>query len=167
MRPKKREVMRALLKDIEGIPTLTRFGRVARIEGLAVEVTGAQGAVSLGGQCRITIGNNKKIPCEVVGFRDGRALVMPLGPLDGISLGARADFEDRPVSIYPSKAWLGRVVNGFGQPMDDKGALPQGTVPYPLKAPPPDAMRWTRPRKKSHLARMPIPMPASATGRRC
>jgi len=143
--------MRALLKDIEGIPTLTRFGRVARIEGLAVEVTGAQGAVSLGGQCRITVGNNKKIPCEVVGFRDGRALVMPLGPLDGISLGARADFEDRPVSIYPSKAWLGRVVNGFGQPMDDEGALPQGTVPYPLKAPPPDAMRRGRVGRKLDL----------------
>jgi flagellum-specific ATP synthase len=41
--------MQALLNDIEGISTLTRFGRVARIEGLAVEVTGAQGAVSLGG----------------------------------------------------------------------------------------------------------------------
>ena len=131
--------------------TLTRFGRVARIEGLAVEVTGAQGAVSLGGQCRITIGNNKKIPCEVVGFRDGRALVMPLGPLDGISLGARADFEDSPVSIYPSKAWLGRVINGFGEAMDGKGALPQGTIPYPLKAPPPDAMRRGRVGRKLDL----------------
>jgi flagellum-specific ATP synthase len=143
--------MRALLKDIEGIPTLTRFGRVARIEGLAVEVTGAQGAVSLGGQCRITIGNNKKIPCEVVGFRDGRALVMPLGPLDGISLGARADFEDSPVSIYPSKAWLGRVIDGFGEAMDGKGALPQGTIAYPLKAPPPDAMRRGRVGRKLDL----------------
>jgi len=143
--------MRALLKDIEGISTLTRFGRVARIEGLAVEVTGAQGAVSLGGQCRITIGNHKKIPCEVVGFRDGRALVMPLGPLDGISLGARADFEDSPVSIYPSKAWLGRVLNGFGEPVDGKGALPQGTVPYALKAPPPDAMRRGRVGRKLDL----------------
>ena len=151
MRPKKREVMRALLNDIEGIPTLTRFGRVARIEGLAVEVTGAQGAVSLGGQCRITIGNNKKIPCEVVGCRDGRALVMTLGPLDGISLGARADFEDSPVSIYPSKAWLGRVINGFGEAMDGKGALPQGTIPYPLKAPPPDAMRRGRVGRKLDL----------------
>ena len=37
--------MRALLKEIEAIPTLTRFGRVARIEGLGVEITGAQGAV--------------------------------------------------------------------------------------------------------------------------
>ncbi len=64
--------MRALIQEIDAIPTLTRFGRVARIEGLAVEVTGAQGAVSLGGQCRISIGNKKTIPCEVVGFRDGR-----------------------------------------------------------------------------------------------
>src|SRR5215470_13879639 len=87
--PKTESFMRALLQDIEAIPTLTRFGRVARIEGLAVEITGAQGAVSLGGQCRISIGNNKKISCEVVGFRDGRALVMPLGTLDGITLGAR------------------------------------------------------------------------------
>jgi flagellum-specific ATP synthase len=131
--------MQALLKDIEAIPTLTRFGRVARIEGLAVEVTGAQGAVSLGGQCRITTGNNKKIPCEVIGFRDGRALVMPLGPLDGITLGARADFEDRPASIYPCKAWLGRVIDGFGLPVDGKGPLAQGTTAYPIKAAPPPA----------------------------
>jgi flagellum-specific ATP synthase len=143
--------MRALLKDIEAVPTLTRFGRVARIEGLAVEVTGAQGAVSLGGQCRITIGNNKKIPCEVVGFRDGRALVMPLGPLDGISLGARADFEDRPAAIYPSKAWLGRVIDGFGQPMDGKGPLPQGMTSYAIKAAPPPATRRGRIGRKLDL----------------
>jgi flagellum-specific ATP synthase len=80
----------------------------------------------------------------VVGFRDGRALVMPLGSLDGITLGARADFEDRPASIYPSKAWLGRVLDGFGQPIDGKGALPQGTAAYALKAPPPPATRRGR-----------------------
>jgi len=143
--------MRALIQEIEAIPTLTRFGRVARIEGLAVEVTGAQGAVSLGGQCRISIGNNKTIPCEVVGFRDGRALVMPLGSLDGITLGARADFEDRPASIYPSRAWLGRVIDGFGQPMDGKGPLPLGMTAYPLKAPPIAATRRGRVGKKLDL----------------
>src|SRR6185312_10588252 len=136
--------MHALIQDIEAVPALTRFGRVARIEGLAVEVTGAQGAVSLGGQCTVTIGKDKKIPCEVVGFRDGRALVMPLGPLDGITLGARTDFEDRPASIYPCKAWLGRVIDGFGNPTDGKGALPQGTKAYPIKAPPPAATRRAR-----------------------
>src|ERR1700753_3707368 len=136
--------MHALIQDIEAVPALTRFGRVARIEGLAVEVTGAQGAVSLGGQCSVTIGNNKKIPCEVVGFRDGRALVMPLGPLDGITLGARTDFEDRPASIYPCTAWLGRVIDGFGNPTDDKGPLPQGPKSYPIKAPPPAATKRAR-----------------------
>jgi flagellum-specific ATP synthase len=129
--------MHALLKEIEAVPTLTRFGRVARIEGLGVEITGAVGAVSLGGQVRLSIGNGKKISCEVVGFRDGRALVMPLGPLEGISLGARADFENKPASIYPSRSWLGRVLNGFGEPMDGLGPLPQGKNAYPLKASPP------------------------------
>ncbi|HWF64689.1 MAG TPA: flagellar protein export ATPase FliI [Rhizomicrobium sp.] len=136
--------MHALLKEIETLPTLTRFGRVARIEGLGVEVTGAVGAVSLGGQVRLSLGNGKKISCEVVGFRDGRALVMPLGPLDGISLGARADFENHPAFIYPCKAWLGRVLNGFGEPLDGQGALPQGTIPYPLKAAPPPATTRAR-----------------------
>ncbi len=136
--------MRALVQEIEAIPTLTRYGRVARIEGLGIEVTGAQGGVSLGGQCRITTGNNRKIPCEVVGFRDGRALVMPLGPLDGITLGARADFEDTPAAIHPCRAWLGRVVDGFGHAMDGKGPLPQGPKAYPIKAPPPPATRRGR-----------------------
>ncbi len=139
-----KDLMRALLKEIEALPTLTRFGRVARIEGLGVEVTGAVGAVTLGGQVRLSLGNSKKISCEVVGFRDGRALVMPLGPLDGISLGARADFENKPASIYPSKAWLGRVLNGFGVAIDGAGMLPQGAVAYPLKAAPPLATSRAR-----------------------
>jgi flagellum-specific ATP synthase len=136
--------MRALLKDIEAVSPLTRYGRVARIEGLGVEVTGAQGAVRLGGRVFLNIGNNKRISCEVIGFRDGRALVMPMGPLEGIALGTRADFEDSPATIRPSTAWLGRVIDGFGNPMDDKGPLPQGPAAYPLKAAPPLATRRNR-----------------------
>src|SRR5579863_4244422 len=143
--------MRALIKDIEAIATLYRFGRVARIEGLAVEITGAQGAVSLGAQCRISDSTNKKIPCEVIGFRDGRALVMPLGALDGIALGARADFDDRPAEIFPCRAWLGRVIDGFGMPLDDKGPLVQGRVAYPIKAAPPPATLRGRVGKKLDL----------------
>jgi len=131
--------MHALLRDIEALPTLRRFGRVARIEGLSVEVTGAAGAISLGGQLRLTASNGKTIPCEVVGFRDGRALAMPLGTLDGISLGARADFDDQPATIRPCTAWLGRVIDGFGEPTDGKGPLPQGPEAYPLKTAAPSA----------------------------
>jgi flagellum-specific ATP synthase len=131
--------MRALLREIEAVPALRRFGRVARIEGLLVEVTGAAGAISLGGQVRLTASNGKQISCEVVGFRDGHALLMPLGSLDGVTLGARADFDDRPAMIYPCRAWLGRVIDAFARPTDGKGALPQGMTGYPLRAPPPPA----------------------------
>jgi len=131
--------MHALLKEIDAIPTLRRFGRVARIEGLLVEVTGAAGAISLGGQVKLSSGSGKQISCEVVGFRDGRALVMPLGNLEGMSLSARADFEDKPAVIYPSTAWLGRVLNAFAEPEDGKGPLPQGTTAYSLKAQAPTA----------------------------
>jgi flagellum-specific ATP synthase len=136
--------MRALLKEIEAVPALRRFGRVARIEGLLVEVTGAAGAISLGGQVRLSSSNGKQIPCEVVGFRDGRAQIMPLGALDGVSLGARADFDDRAALIYPSQAWLGRVVDAFGHAADGKGPLPHGPLGYPLKAQPPSAHNRAR-----------------------
>jgi len=76
---------------------------------------------------------------------------MPLGSLDGISLGARADFDDRPACIYPSQAWLGRVIDGFGQPVDGKGALAMGTVPYAIKAAPPPAIRRGRVGEKLDL----------------
>lgn len=136
--------MQDLCKDIQAIPGLRRFGRVARIEGLLVEVTGAVGGISLGGQLRLTSSGGSEIPCEVVGFRDGRALAMPLGTLDGMTLGARADFEGHTASIYPSRAWLGRVLDAFTNPTDGKGPLPLGAIPYPLKAQPPQAQSRNR-----------------------
>jgi flagellum-specific ATP synthase len=131
--------MQSLLKDIEAVSSLRRFGRVARIEGLLVEVTGAAGAVSLGGHVNLSCSNGNKIPCEVVGFRDGRAQLMPLGVLDGVTLGARADFDDRARLVYPSVAWLGRVLDAFGRPTDGKGALPHGALGYPLRTQAPSA----------------------------
>jgi flagellum-specific ATP synthase len=136
--------MRSLQQEIEAVPGLRRFGRVARIEGLLVEVTGAPGAVAMGGQVRLTPAFGRPIPCEVVGFREGRALAMPLGTLDGMTLGARADFEGRAASIYPCQEWLGRVLDAFARPTDGKGPLPLGTVAYPLKAQPPNAQSRAR-----------------------
>jgi len=127
----------ALIDTVAGIPRLTRFGRVARMEGLLVEVTGAAGAIGLGGRLRIAGNEGHETPCEVVGFRDGRALAMPFGHLDGVALGARATFEDRINAIHPCRAWLGRVIDAFGRPIDGKGALSQGMEPYALRAAPP------------------------------
>src|SRR5258706_15289116 len=129
----------ALIESVDDLPCLTRFGRVARVEGLLVEVTGASGAIGLGGRLHIAGAETRETPCEVVGFRDGRALAMPFGQLEGITLGARATFEERVFAIYPSRNWLGRVVDAFGHAMDGKGALGCGMEPYPLRASPPPA----------------------------
>lgn len=136
------EHMRNLWDDIDDIPVLHRFGYVDRIEGLLLEVTGASGATAMGGQVRINPDSSAPTLCEVVGFRDGHALAMPLGTLDGLTLGARAEFEDKPAVIYPCCAWMGRTLDGFGEPCDGLGPLPRGTTPYPLKhSPPPAGMR--------------------------
>ena len=131
--------VQALIETVAGLPRLTRFGRVARVEGLLVEVTGASGAIGLGGRLHISGSDNRQTPCEVVGFRDGRALAMPFGQLEGITLGARATFEEGVSAIYPSRAWLGRVIDAFGNATDGKGPLVCGMEPYPLRAAPPNA----------------------------
>ncbi len=146
--------MRALLKEIDAIPALTRFGRVARIEGLVVEVTGAQGAVSLGGQCRRSIGNNKKIP-----LRSGRLSRRPrpahhAGALgqpgwNRTTLGARADFEDQGLpAIYPLRApgWAACSTASAKRWTTRARCRPGPPASYPLKgAAPPPATSQKRP----------------------
>ena len=133
--------MNALLKEIESVSTLRRFGRVARIEGLLVEVTGAAGAISLGGQVRLTSETGKEIPCEVVGFSEGHALAMPFAALEGVRRGCRALVQSAAGSVRPSERWLGRVINAMGEPIDGLGPLPPGPAPYAFCSSPPRARR--------------------------
>jgi flagellum-specific ATP synthase len=131
--------MNSLWDDIDEIAVAHRFGHVVRIEGLLLEVTGAAGATGIGGQICIDPTGGAPTLCEVVGFRDGRALAMPLGNLEGLSLGVQAEFQERPAAVFPSRNWLGRVLDGFGNPADGLGPLPRGAQAYPLKAAPPPA----------------------------
>jgi flagellum-specific ATP synthase len=135
----KGDFLQALVEAVGNLPRLTRFGRVARVEGLLIEVTDASGAIGLGGRVRISAADGRETPCEVVGFRDGRALAMPFGRLEGMTLGTRATFEEGSSAIYPSHAWLGRVIDAFGRPTDGKGGLSCGMQAYPLRAKAPAA----------------------------
>lgn len=124
---------------LEAVPDHHVYGRVTEILGMLVQVGGIERDVSLGGRCHL-IGKNKiEIPCEVVGFRNNQALLMPFGNLEGIGLGSRAEVIEVPPMIFPTKAWLGRVVNALGEPVDGKGPLPQGTLGIPIRNTPPNA----------------------------
>ncbi|HRJ61375.1 MAG TPA: flagellum-specific ATP synthase FliI, partial [Azospirillaceae bacterium] len=98
-----------LIQDIDAINPYSRFGRVTAVSGLMVEVGGLQRELSVGGRCIVETRDLRPIPCEVVGFRQGRALLMPFGNLDGVGLGCRALVSDGQPMVYPTVEWLGRV----------------------------------------------------------
>jgi flagellum-specific ATP synthase len=126
------------------VPDHEVYGRVTKVLGLLVEIAGFPQTLSVGSVVHLQPASGIDVPCEVVGFRDDRALLMPFGALEGIGLGCRAVIQNRRAEIFPSDAWLGRVIDGLGQPVDGKGPLRNGAVAVPLKNPPPPAHQRQR-----------------------
>ena len=125
--------------EFDRIPPYRLYGRVTAVLGMMIEVGGVQNALAIGDRCRILGREKSAVTGEVVGFRNGRALLMPFGSLDGVGLGCKAELVDTEPAVYPASGWLGRVVNAMGEPVDGGGALPQGAMAYRLRAAPPHA----------------------------
>ena len=115
--------------------TFVRYGRVSQVIGLTIEVQGLQ--AQIGDLCYIIpeVGQ-AEIPAEVMGFRDHRTLLMPLGEMQGIGPGSAVRATGTAFMVPVGNLLLGRVLNGLGQPIDDKGPLLRtceysstGTVP--------------------------------------
>ena len=130
---------RTLLPEIDRVPSHRLYGRVTAVQGMRVEAGGVQRALSLGDVCRIQARGGRSVPCEVVGFRHGKALLMPFSALDGVGLNCRVEVEQAEPVIYPDLSWLGRVINAMGEPVDGKGPLMKGVVAYPIHNRPPPA----------------------------
>ncbi len=131
--------MRSLVAAIERIDPLMVSGRVSGVNGLLIETRGALTRLAVGARAEIVRRADTPLACEVVGFRGDCALLMPFGAVEGIAPGAEIRIAPDVASVRPSLAWLGRVVNAFGEPIDGRGPLPQGPTPYPLRPPPPPA----------------------------
>jgi len=112
---------------------------VVGVRGLMVEVAGPIHAMSVGARIVIETGSDRFIPCEVIGFSGSNAVVMPFGGLDGVRRGCRAVIANAANQVRPSTAWLGRVVNAMGEPIDGKGPLAQGDSSMPFRNSPPPA----------------------------
>jgi flagellum-specific ATP synthase len=92
------------------------LGKVTQVVGLALEVAGVSGSV--GELCEVHSGRDR-LPGEVVGFRDSRLLLMPLAELRGIRPESAVRATGRPQMVGVGPELLGRVLDGFGRPMDD------------------------------------------------
>lgn len=119
------------------LPGHETYGRVTKVLGLLVEIAGFGHSLSIGAHVHLRPDPARNIACEVVGFRDNRALLMPFGTLEGVGLGCPAFIQTRPPMVCPDERWLGRVVNGMGAPIDGMGILSQGGHPVPLRNRPP------------------------------
>lgn len=143
--------MEHLIREIGQIEKVKHYGKVSKIAGLLVECVGLEKFMSIGSRCKIYPRNGVPIVCEVIGFEADRALMMPFTTLEGVGVGSKVELADSESVIHPCDEWLGRVVNALGQPIDDKGALPQGLESCNLKASPPPANRRKRVGKKIDL----------------
>jgi flagellum-specific ATP synthase len=131
--------VKALAEQISAIDSVTIYGRVVGVRGLMVEIAGPIHAMSVGARITIETAGQRDIPAEVIGFSGNNAVVMPFAGLDGVRRGCRAVIANADSRIWPSQAWLGRVVNAMGQPIDGKGPIPQGAVAMPYRNDPPPA----------------------------
>jgi FliI/YscN family ATPase len=111
----------AQLDAVESSMPFRVVGTVQAISGLTIEATDL--ALPLGSLCRIHSFGSHTATAEVIGFQHDRTLLMPLTSTAGVSRGDRIENITAAPRIWCSEQLLGRVINGFGQPIDGKGAL--------------------------------------------
>ena len=128
--------------------TVRSTGRISQIVGLTIEGDGP--AVELGEHCLIKIrGSQEPLSAEVVGFKAGKVLLMALGDMTGISPGSEIVATGEKLQVEVGPGLLGRVLDGLGNPLDDRGPILSGEF-YPLTAAPPNPL--TRRRIETPLA---------------
>jgi flagellum-specific ATP synthase len=133
------QTLKELAQQIDQLDGVEVYGRVVGVRGLMVEVAGPIHAMPVGARVIIEAAPARAIPCEVVGFSGQHALLLPFATLEGVRRGCRALVTSAPGGVRPASGWLGRVINGMGEPIDGKGPLPQGSAAYPFRASPPPA----------------------------
>jgi FliI/YscN family ATPase len=121
------------------------IGTVCEVVGLLLESQGP--AAGLGDFCEVVLASGRRIRTQVVGFRSGHLLSMPLEETDGLQQGDTIIARSEAAAVPVGRSLLGRVLDGFGRPMDG-GPPIEPDEAYPLYAQPPGP-----------LARPPIKQP--------
>jgi flagellum-specific ATP synthase len=129
-------------RSLEQINPIRVHGKVSEIIGLVVEGHGP--AASIGEVCMIASGGlEKQLPAEVVGFKKGKVLLMPLHSMQGIGPGCKIMSMGRKASVHVGKNLLGRVIDGLGNPIDNHGAI-ECEKEYPIYADPINPLKRKR-----------------------
>lgn len=123
-----------ILQAVSRTDPVRLTGSVVRTTGLLIESRGP--AVAVGDFCEILTRAGTVIRTQVIGFRDGHILSMPLEETTGLQPGDPIAARPQAARLPVSPRLLGRVLDGFGRPMDG-GPVPEAAAFYDLYAPPP------------------------------
>lgn len=127
---------------LDFMPAVEVRGRVTELVGLLIRasVPGAR----VGEVCLIRSPRAADLlPAEVVGFRGGEVILMPLGDIHNVAMGAEVISTGTSLTVKVGEALLGRVLNGLGEPIDGKGVI-EGVPEYSIAARPPDPLARQR-----------------------
>jgi type III secretion protein N (ATPase) len=130
----------ALLGALQAMQPVVARGRVVQAFGTTIRVSGLR--VHIGQQCLIRDPAHPKaepLRAEVVGLREHDAILVPLGHMLGVSMGAEVEVIEQGALIPVGAALLGRVINAFGEPLDGQ-PLPSSTVLRPFQVDSPNPL---------------------------
>ena len=124
---------------INNCQPMRMIGKVVQMVGLVIQCSGPN--VTMGDLCyvRSRLPDVEPVPAEVVGFRDGFVLLMPLGETKGIGPGCQVVSAQKQLQVQVGPELLGRVIDGLGNPIDGKGPI-LCKKEYPLQADPPSPL---------------------------
>lgn len=124
-------------KLVDDIKPIKILGKVTAVKGTIIECVGINEFVSVGSRCKVrnTFKRSENI-CEVVGFDHNVVLLMPFEDTEGISADSEVEVFQHDNTISPDLMWLGRIIDAFGMPIDNKGPIKNGEQAYPLKGVP-------------------------------
>jgi type III secretion system H+-transporting two-sector ATPase len=134
--------LQSYIDAVDWLTTVEVRGRVTEIIGLLIRaaVPGAR----VGEVCLIYSPHRAKpLRAEVVGFRGSEVILMPLGDIADVAMGAEVVPTGTALTVKVGDGLLGRVLDGLGDPVDSKGAVENATERSAMSRPP-DAMRRRR-----------------------
>ncbi|HJN74029.1 MAG TPA: FliI/YscN family ATPase [Myxococcota bacterium] len=123
-----------LAASLEAAPLQRVHGRVVQVVGNLVEAR--LPGIALGALCRI----DERVTAQVVGFREGRALLMPLESVRGIAYGVSVESMDGALSVGLGPDLVGRVLDAMGRPID-LGPPLRPVCRRPIDSDPPDPLQ--------------------------
>ncbi|MBM2575655.1 FliI/YscN family ATPase [Jannaschia sp. Os4] len=128
----------AVARALRETPAMRVIGEVRAVSGLALTVGGLDRALGIGGRCRV-MGRAGPVLAEVIGADGGGLRVLPFGHWRGVTVGDPVEALAGEHALHPCDAWLGRVLDGLGRPLDGRPPPAEGGTAFPARAAPPPA----------------------------